>query len=292
MRPSFLAAVDALLALVERVGLVAGDERDRLHAAIVHQVLVDDRPGLVAGDHAQDRIARRRRVERLRERIGEVEGAVLLGDRAHAGGGRVDVRADDVLDPVLLRQALGAGHGQLGIVLVVDRDDLDLVLLAADVDAALGVVHVGGRFGAVLVGQAPGRRRAAHHAEHADLQHLLGSGRVRRQAPGPRRPAPCPAARCDGSAQIIAIGQPPIWSRTRLGAAMAASGAIGRGTSCTSRARMQADFVYDTFPRLPERSWRLAPWYTCVQALELGQTLIGSVAQSMCSDGVYNMRPL
>ena len=179
-----LGRLDALLALVERVGLVAGDEGDRLHAAIVHQVLVDDRPGLVAGDHAQDRIGRRRRVERLRERVGEVEGAVLLGHRAHAGRRRVDVRADDVLDAVLLRQPLGAGHGQLGIVLVVDRDDLDLVLLAADVDAALGVVHVGGRFGAVLVGQAPGRGRAAHHAEHADLQDLLGSGRVRRQAPG------------------------------------------------------------------------------------------------------------
>ena len=60
---------------------------------------------------------------------------VLLGHRAHGGGAVVDVRADDVVD-ALLRHLLHAGDGALGVLLIVEGDDLDVVGCVADLDAA------------------------------------------------------------------------------------------------------------------------------------------------------------
>src|SRR5256885_11984955 len=52
----------------------------------------------------------------LREGVRDVDGARLLdhGDDGRRRG--VDVRPDDVLDPLLIREPFGAGDGHLGIV--------------------------------------------------------------------------------------------------------------------------------------------------------------------------------
>src|SRR5207237_7601572 len=103
---------------------------------------------------AEDGIAARWRVERLREGVRDVDGARLLD---HGNDGRrrgVDVRPDDVLDALLIREPLGAGDGHLGIVPVVDADHLDPVLLAADLPAALLVDSLARRLRGVVVAES------------------------------------------------------------------------------------------------------------------------------------------
>ena len=70
-------------------------------------------------------------------------GTLALVDDGRDGDGFAGaLGADDGDDLVLADEALGDVDGLGGIALVVVADDLDLVLLAADVDAALGVVVV------------------------------------------------------------------------------------------------------------------------------------------------------
>src|SRR5256885_16837718 len=91
----------------------------------------------------------------LREGVRDVDGARLLdhGDDGRRRG--VDVRPDDVLDPLLIREPFGAGDRHLGIVPVVDADHLDPVLLAADLPAALLVDELGRGLRAVAVDEPP-----------------------------------------------------------------------------------------------------------------------------------------
>ena len=167
-------------ALVERVGLVPRHERDGLDPVLLHQPLVDDRPRLVGGDHAEHGVAAGRGVERLVERVGEVHRPGLLHDGNDGLGGGVDVRSDDVADAVA-GQLAGAVDGQLRVVLVVDRRDLDHVLLTVDLDPAHGVVHLGGDFRAVAIDEAPGGGGAAHDPEDADIEGPGSLGRAGRE---------------------------------------------------------------------------------------------------------------
>ena len=119
-------------------------------------------------------------VERLREGVGEVDDAVLLGHRAHGRRAVVDVGADDIVD-AFLRHLLHAGDGALGVLLVVEGDDLDVVGLVADLDAARLVEPGGERLHGAHVRGAPGGRRAAGDADEADLE-LVGVLGQRRAA--------------------------------------------------------------------------------------------------------------
>src|SRR5205807_1716377 len=100
-------------------------------------------------------------------------GLGLLHHRHDGGRRRVDVRPDDVFDLVVIRETLGARDGDLGIIPVVDAGDLDAVLLPADGPAALLVDQLRRCLRAVPVHETPRSGRAAHHAEHADLEDLL-----------------------------------------------------------------------------------------------------------------------
>ena len=50
----------------------------------------------------------------------------VLGDRPHGGGAVVDVRSDYVVD-AFLRHLLHAGDGALGILLIIEGHDVDIV---------------------------------------------------------------------------------------------------------------------------------------------------------------------
>ena len=198
LEPERLDDLGGLIALQQAVGVIAGDEGDLLHPALVAEDFVHDRRDLVARDHAEDRVLGRRRVERAVEGVRDVDRLVLLDDRTDRGRGRVHVRADDVADAFLAGQPFGAGDRELRIVAVVDRDDLDPVEFAVDLDAALGVVHLGGGEAGELVDEAPRGLRAAHNAELADLEDLaLGTdacgrpdrGRQRERARSPKQRA-------------------------------------------------------------------------------------------------------
>ena len=178
--PERLGRLDAAVALAERVGLVGRHEGDLLDALVFLEVLVDRRAGLVVRDHAEHGVRGRGGVERLREGVGEVDDPVLLGHRADRGRAVIDVGADDVVD-ALLRHLLHAGDGALGVLLVVEGDDLDVVGLVADLDPA-GLVQPGGeRLHGAHVRGAPGGRRAAGDADEADLE-LVGVLGQRRAA--------------------------------------------------------------------------------------------------------------
>ena len=102
---------------------------------------------------------------------------VLLGDGLDGQHGRRAHRADDVLDLVVVDEAVGHRHRFVGLVLVVVGDDLHLVLLAAHFEPALGIDVVGGQLGGVLHAGAPGGTGAREGDERADLERLLRKGR-------------------------------------------------------------------------------------------------------------------
>ena len=91
-------------------------------------------------------------------------------------------RVEQREDLLLLDQPAGVGDRALGLVAVVERDELDL----APVDAALGVLGREARLDARGDARV-GRRRPAERVGAAELDRRLGDARRRRGALVPRR---------------------------------------------------------------------------------------------------------
>src|SRR5690348_2734285 len=124
----------------------------------------------------------RRRIERFLKSVREVDCAGGLGNRLHACGSRIYVRADDVVDPLLFGQAFGTRNRQFGIVLIVNRHNFDLIFLASDLEPALLVVKLSRSFGTVLVDEPPGSSRTAHYSKNSYFQDFLGAGRTAKRS--------------------------------------------------------------------------------------------------------------
>ena len=86
---------------------------------------------------------------------------------------RRDAEHQDDRDLVLEEQLLGADRRLDGVELVVIGDDLDLVLLAAHLDAAGSVDLLRPDLDSVEAGKAPARGIAGERREEADLDGLL-----------------------------------------------------------------------------------------------------------------------
>jgi len=145
LEPERLGGRDAAVALTDRIGLVGGDEGDRLNPFVLFEILVDRRSRLIARHHPQHGVAGGLGVELFREGVGEIDDPRFFGDRTHGGGAVVDVGPDDIAD-AFLRHLLHAGDGALGILLVVEGYDVDIVRVVADLHPARRVPPVGERF--------------------------------------------------------------------------------------------------------------------------------------------------
>ena len=133
---------------------------------------------MVVGDHAEHGVRSRLLVKRLGKGVGEIHDVVLLGDRPDRGGAVVDIRPDDIVN-AFVRHLLHALDSELGILLVVEGDDVDVVGLVADLHAAGAVPHVGQRLHGANVGRSPSGRGPAGNADEADLQlRVIGECRA------------------------------------------------------------------------------------------------------------------
>ena len=163
----------ALERLAERV--VGGDEEPRVAARL------DDRAAGAVGQHprvvgpvhgvGRARLAGqvRRRRARREERLALVLGDLVDGER-DAGIRHVDDHVD-LVDVVPLARD---GRADVRLVLVVGRDDLDLVAALLDAGVLDGHLRRGDRARAGEVGV-----EARHVGQHADLDHVVGNLRLR-----------------------------------------------------------------------------------------------------------------
>ena len=155
--------------LAERVVLRADHRRLQLRPVLRQPFDAGD---VVDRMHLAGRDERRRlRREVARQQRGD-QHALARGDRLDARP-RIAAQHHDELHAVFLDQLGGAGARLAGVVFLVIGDELDLVRLAADLDAA-GLVHpVGPDLAAVEAGLAPGRDRPGQRRQEADLHDLV-----------------------------------------------------------------------------------------------------------------------
>ena len=111
----------------------------------------------------------------LRRRRGRRDGrdAVLLRHAAGRLGGARAERREQEVDLVLGDQPLGRLHRARRIGGIIDIDDLDLVGLAADLDAALGIGGLRPQVVALLLLDAFGRQRAGQRQRRAHAHRIL-----------------------------------------------------------------------------------------------------------------------
>src|SRR5262249_39410195 len=142
--------------------VVAGEQRHLLDALVLARDDVGQRLGqrLVGREGAEQvlvaLVVDLRGGGRRRHR----RDAVLLGDAARRLGGARAERREQEVDLVLGDQPLGRLYGARRVGGVVHEDDLDLVGLAAGLDAAPGVGGLGPQVVAILLADALGRERA------------------------------------------------------------------------------------------------------------------------------------
>ena len=150
-------------------------------------------------------LGRRQVIERVRREIARQQGRgqhLLLGEELHRRRRVAAAQHHHQLHVVLEHQLLGADQRLVGQILVVIGDDLDHVVVVADLDPAGGVNMVGPDEAAIATGQAPGGDLAGQRGEEAQLHHLLGAprdigGAERRRGNGARR-------RCSGARELPA----------------------------------------------------------------------------------------
>ena len=155
--------------------VVLGADRGRLELRPVFRQPLD------AGD-VVDRmhLGRGQVIERVGREIARQQGRrqhLLLGEELHGRRRVAAAQHHHQLDVVLEHQLLGADQRLVSQVLVVIRDDLDHVVVVADLDAAGGVNMIGPDEAAVAARQAPGGNLAGERGEEAQLHHLLGTPR-------------------------------------------------------------------------------------------------------------------
>ena len=144
----------------------------------LHQVFVNGRARLVIGNHTQDGIGGRLRVQLFGKCVGKVHDSLLLRHRAHGSCAVIDIGPDHIVD-AFLRHFFHAGNGALGVFLVVKGDDLDVVGGAADLDATGFIDPRGACFHRAFVRDILARCRARCHANEADFEYgISGKGQA------------------------------------------------------------------------------------------------------------------
>src|SRR5690606_1955106 len=94
-----------------------------------------------------------------------------------------------------LRHLFHTGDGAFRVLLVIEGDDLDFIIIVADLHTALLVEPVGANLHRTDIGCAPGRRRAAGNTDETDFELLvrgLGGrcGHERKYRNGAKRRSP------------------------------------------------------------------------------------------------------
>src|SRR3954447_24309578 len=164
-----------LLADRQREQVVARKNGDALRVGVALDHDVRERLGQrVVGGERSEQILVTLIIDLRRRRGGRDGGyAVLLRHVAGGLGGPRPERRKQEVDLIVVDQTLGRLHGARRIGCIVDIDDLDLVGLPADRDAALGIGGPRPQVVALLLLDALWRQRAGQRQRRAHAHRIL-----------------------------------------------------------------------------------------------------------------------
>ena len=175
-------------------GVVGGQEEPRVAARLGHRLAraVGEQIGVVGPVHGIGRAGRIRQVGGRGARV-HVNEVLVLGD---AGHGQRDTRrqhVEDAVDLVLIGPLARNIHADIGLVLMIGRDDVDLPALRGEAGILDRHLRGGGGAHAADVGV-----KAGHVGQDADLDVLvLCEGRAAKRHRGRQRQyRSCKSHRC------------------------------------------------------------------------------------------------